>query len=162
MAGESTRKRSPKRKAWSADDFVDAVVGLVQHQNHIGRGNAIRLLLGRPLKSGIIDRNGEMVTTAELAEVKAWILDSLFRVYGDRLARALAMMAQQKQRGQLGAAKRKAIGAIISAEIVKHAEAIRRKGSVSERNLAGVIAKKMDKHHSYIRKVLKKARQTQG
>ncbi len=161
MTDDSARKRRQKRKAWSADDIVDAVVGYVQYRNRparIGRGNAIRLILGQPLKSGIIDPHGEMVTTVEIAEFKAWLFDSFFRVYGDRLAAGLGLMAEQKRRGQMGAEKRKEESAALAREIISLAENNRSTKRVADRNLAGMIAVKTGKHPSYIRRVLKKAR----
>ena len=55
MTGESKRKRRPKRRAWSGDRIVDAFVQGVKHEfGDIGRGNAIRLLLGRPPAKGLV------------------------------------------------------------------------------------------------------------
>lgn len=153
----------PKRKVWSADDIVKVFVALVRNEwrpKHIGRGNAIRLLIKRPLAKGII--NGEMVTDVEMTELKAWLFDTLFLVYGDRLAPGLRLMSEQKRRGQKGAIKRKGKGAELAAAVIKRAGEIRRTGRVTERNLAGVIATKMILSPSHVRRILKKARQTQG
>jgi hypothetical protein len=140
---------------------VNAIVQRIEALSgrRLGRGNAIRLFLGRPLARGII--NAGDVTDEEIASLKAELFDSLFAAYGAQMAPGLAYMARQRASGRKGADAMKARGVETTKKVDEKTVELKNRG-VAERNIVGVIAQHLRLDRSAVAKRKTKARKAQG
>jgi hypothetical protein len=157
MAARSDIKPQGKQPL-TLGEIVDAhhILNLMSEGGvRMGEGNAVRLLIGAPERLGIID--GAQVDAQELNALLAKMFAEFFEIHGAQLPAGLRMVKAQRRGSQAGAKKAKERGAAVADEIRKAAAIVKAKGGIRARDIAGVVARKVNKTPKHVRAVLKKA-----